>query len=102
MPDTLTIQGERVVGEIALKIAPGTAAADSNRALDAALSESLTEAGKSLGVVLAAPPHRFTRVLPGKDAEGCMRFSVRGIAEGGRLVPDHGAADPPRYPKRRR
>jgi hypothetical protein len=100
---TLSIhQDERVRGELALVVAPGTPAGDSNRAIDAALSEALTELGKQLGVVLAAPPHRFARVLPGKDPEGRMRFSIRGCAEGERLVPDHGVVvTAPRYPKRR-
>ncbi len=89
MADPLNVRGEEVEGELALRIAPGTVAADRDRALDAALGAALTEAAIQLGAVMASPPHRFARALPGLDAEGLTRFVVRGRSEGGRLVPAH-------------
>jgi hypothetical protein len=89
MPELLTVRGEHVEGELALNIPPGTVAAERDRALDVALTTLLGDIADKLGAVLASPPHRFARVLPGKDVEGRDRFMVRGRAEGGRLIPDH-------------
>lgn len=85
----LRIEGDRVVGELALAIAPGTRADVQDRAIDAALVDPLTDTAAKLGAVVAAPPHRFVRPIPGKDEAGNTRFAVRARAEGGRLVPDH-------------
>ena len=87
----LRIEGSLVTGEVALVIAPGTRAPDQERLVERALSDALNEAANQLGAVLAAPAHRFARPLPGKDDAGAVRFAVRGRAEGGRLVPDHGS-----------
>lgn len=88
MANLLTIEGPVVAGEIALDIRPGTTAQVRDRALDAALSGPLNDAAERLGAVLAAPPHRFARPLPGADEARRTRFVVRGRAEGGRLVPE--------------
>jgi hypothetical protein len=88
MTVSLSIKDDKVEGEVALDIAPGTVAAECNRALAAALVEPLTEAARSLQVVLAAAPNKFVQALPGKDAQGRTRYRVCGRAEGGRLVPD--------------
>lgn len=91
MSDQLTVKDNEITGEIALAITPGTVADEQNRALDAALAAMLDDAAGQLGAVVAAPPHRFVRPIPGKDDQGRLRFSVRARAEGGRLVPAHGA-----------
>lgn len=92
MADGLTRDGDGVyTGEIAIAIAPGTVANDQNRAVDAAIAPILDATAGELGLVLVAPPHRFVRPLPGKDESGLMRFSIRARAEGGCLVPAHGA-----------
>ena len=88
MADPLDIQGQLVTGEVAIDVPPGTIAQARDRALDAALAGPLNDAAENLGAVLAAPPHRFAQVLPGKDESGLTRFAVRGRAEGGRLVPE--------------
>lgn len=96
MSAQLSIEGDEISGEIALAIPPGMVAKDQNRAIDEALAVALDEVAGKLGAVLAAPPHKFVRPVPGKDAEGKLRFAVRARSEGGLLVPDHNA------PKRRR
>lgn len=88
MADLLTIKDQLVTGEIAIDVPPGTTAQVRDRALDAALSGPLSDAAEQLGAVVAAPPHRFAHPLPGKDEAGLTRFTVRGRAEGGRLVPE--------------
>ncbi len=93
MADALTIKDQLVSGEIAIDVPPGTTAQVRDRALDEALSGPLNDAAGELGAVLAAPPHRFAQPLPGKDEEGRTRFSVRGRAEGGRLVPERQSGD---------
>lgn len=92
MAEGLTRDGDGDVftGEVALAIAPGTVANAQNRAVDAAVLPILEVTAGELGVVLAAPPHRFVRPLPGKNEAGLMRFSIRARAEGGCLVPAHG------------
>jgi len=86
----LELEGEDlVVGELALTIAPGTVAQVQSRAVDDALAGPLAEKAELMRAVLEAAPSRFTRQLPGKDAEGRVRFSIRARAEGDRLVPAH-------------
>lgn len=95
----LSIQGNLVLGRMTLAVPPGTLAQARDKELDALLTTPLSDAAASLGVVLAAPPHRFARPLPGKDEEGRTRFTVGGRAEGGRLVPDPHAS--PSVPARK-
>lgn len=83
----LSTVDEAVEGELALPVAPGTRADAQARAIDEALGPALEAAAEALGVVLGAAPSRFTRMLPGKDAEGRLRFAVAARAEGDRLVP---------------
>jgi hypothetical protein len=91
MSDELAMNDDMLTGEIAIAIAPGTVADAQNRAIDDAVGRLLDDAAAKLGAVLVAPPHRFARPLPGKDESGRTRFSIRARAEGGRLVPAHGA-----------
>ena len=88
MTARLTIQSPLVTGELVIGIRPGTTAEARDRALDGALMGPLNDAAEQLGAVLAAPPHRFVHLPPGKDEAGLARFAVRGRAEGGRLVPE--------------
>ena len=87
MASTVHIEGEEVVGEISLAVAPGTVASVRDRRLDELLGEALHRAANELQVVLAAAPSAYAKPLPGKDAEGRTRFVVRGRVEGDRLVP---------------
>jgi hypothetical protein len=88
----LSVQANEVSGEVLLVIPPGMLAADRDSALDALLSAALAESAAQLGAVLASPPHRFARALPGKEADGHTRFSIRGRVEGERLSPNHGSS----------
>lgn len=85
----LAIEDEQINGEIALVVAPGTSSEVQTRAIDDALEAPLSSKAKELGLVMDAAPSRYTRAVPGKDAEGRLRFAVRGRAEGDRLVPNH-------------
>jgi hypothetical protein len=93
MPEPITVRDEVVEGELSLDIKPGTTANERDKQLDALLAAPLADAAEQLDSVLAAPAHRFAKPLPGKDDEGLTRFTVRGRAEGGRLVPDHRAIE---------
>lgn len=86
---SVDLAAETVSGELAIAVAPGTTADKQTRAIDGALGDALEARAKELGLVLDAQPSRFTRMLPGKDDEGRVRFSVRARAEGDRLVPAH-------------
>lgn len=88
----LSTQANEITGEVRLEIGPATVAAERDRMLDAALSEPLTDAAEKRGAVLASPPHRFARALPGKDAQGLTCFVIRGRIEAERLIPNHGAS----------
>jgi hypothetical protein len=88
MAPELRIEGDRVRGELALEVPPGTKAAKRDRALDALLAAPLSDAAGALDVVLAAAPSAFAFPMPGKDEQGRTRFVVRGRIEGDRLVPE--------------
>jgi hypothetical protein len=90
--DALRIEGNEVVGELALVIQLGQKSPSINAALDRALSAKLSDAAAALGVVVAAAPHTFAKPLPGRDEAGRVRYAVRGRREGDRLVPAHGGA----------
>jgi hypothetical protein len=77
----------KLMGTIAVKIAPGTVQKDREAAIDAALEDLLEAGAVELGVVLAAKPVNFTKERPGRDAEGRTIFEVAGRVEGDRLVP---------------
>jgi hypothetical protein len=86
----LSVNGNDVRGEIALSLPPGTVAAERDRKLDALLVGPLDKIAATLCVVLASPPHRFAKAVPGKDEDGNTRFLVRGRIEGECLSPNHG------------
>jgi len=83
----LVQEGERVVGRIAVALKPGASREERERAVDEALNAELVDAASALGVVLAAPPLKYTRELPGRDAEGRTVLEVLGRVEADRLVP---------------
>jgi len=78
---------DRVVGRIGVAVKAGVNRSEREQAIDEALSLALTEAADELGVVLTAVPMKYTRELPGRDAEGRTVLEVIGRVEGDRLVP---------------
>lgn len=89
MSEKLTVKGNEVSGEIALQLAPGMKAGQIDQLLFDALNEALHEAATELGAVLGTYPARYAKPLPGRDAEGKIRYAVRARREGDRLVPAH-------------
>lgn len=86
-PYGVIAEGGRVVGTIAVELAPGISRADREQAIDVALGEALAAAAKELGLVVSASPSRFVRERPGRDAQGRTMLDVAGRAEGDLLVP---------------
>jgi hypothetical protein len=87
MERDLRIDGDLVVGTIALSVPPGTVAAARDKMLDDALRLQLGDLADELRVALAAAPRRYAWPLPGRDEQGRTRFSVCGRVEGDVLVP---------------
>ena len=83
----LMAQGGRVLGAIAVTLAPGISKTDREKAIDLALNEPLLEIAKEMGLVLSTSPSRYARERPGRDAEGKTVLDVMGRAEGDLLVP---------------
>jgi hypothetical protein len=86
-PYGLVTEKEEVMGAVAVAIPKGVSSAERARLIAAALADQLTEAAQGLGVVLAAPPERYTRERPGRDAERRTVLDVAGRVEGDTLVP---------------
>ena len=76
-----------VFGAIAVTLPPGVSRADREKAIDAALTDKLTEAAKELGLIVSAAPSRYVRERPGRDADGNTVLDIVGRAEGDLLVP---------------
>ena len=83
----LIAEGGRVLGAIAVTLAPGISKGEREKAIDVALNDPLLGAAKELGLVLSASPSRYARERPGRDAEGRTVLDVIGRAEGDLLVP---------------
>lgn len=83
----LRVEGNEVVGEVSIVVAPGTRADVQAKLLDDALRKELADLAASLQVVLVSPPSRYAKPAPGKGADGTTRFVVRGRIEGEQLVP---------------
>ncbi len=96
----LRFDGERIVGELALELTPGTKAGAQDQKLDAVLATGLTELAASIQCVLGASPSAFAKPM-GKHEDGRMRFLVHGRIEGERLVPVKSAARLPPPPSSR-
>lgn len=88
MDENLRIVGERIVGELALRVPPGTRAAERDRMIDAALGARFFELAAALGAAPVAAVSAFVFPRPGKDAEGRTVFDVSARVEGEQLVPD--------------
>jgi hypothetical protein len=86
-PHGLVADDGRLVGTIAVQLAPGTLQKDREIAIDAVLADQLEEGASELGVVLAAKPSKYTKERPGRDAQGRTIFEVAGRVEGDRLTP---------------
>lgn len=83
----LVARDGKVMGTIAVAIAPGSAREAREAKIDEALSSELDRIAAELGAVLAASPSAFTRELPGRDDAGRTVLEVAGRVEGDRLVP---------------
>lgn len=92
MDRDLRIEGDLVVGMIALAVPPGTVAKARDALLDDALRLQLTDLADELRVALAAAPHRYAWDRPGRDPQGRTRFAVCGRVEGDVLVPHRAGA----------
>ena len=77
----------KVVGTIAVRLAPGATWQQREAAIVNELEAKLDAAAQELGVVLAAQPANYTKERPGRDAEGRTVLEVAGRIEGDRLVP---------------
>jgi hypothetical protein len=77
----------RVAGSIVVLIPPGISREARENLIEGELTDKLTEAAETLGVVLAAAPMNYTKEKPGRDAEGRTVIEVAGRVEGDRLVP---------------
>jgi hypothetical protein len=98
MDRELRIEGDLVLGVIAIAVAPGTVAAARDALLDDALRAQLTDLADELRVPLAAAPRKYAWELPGRDDRGRTRFSVCGRIEGDVLVPHRAGAPKPSEP----
>lgn len=86
-PYGVIADGGRVVGTIAVELAPGISKAEREKKIDEELGGALHEAAKELGLVPSTSPARYVRERPGRDAEGKTVLDVVGRAEGDLLVP---------------
>jgi len=76
-----------LVGELAVDVPPGTTAAARDKAIVALLGARLMALASDANVVVAAAPSSFAFPEPGKDEQKRTRFTVRGVIEADRLVP---------------
>src|SRR5436190_21713160 len=83
----LTLDRDRLTGELAVDLPPGTPADQRDRILAALLGDRLDALAADAGVTLAAGSSAFAFVQPGKDDAGRTRFQLRGRVEGDRLLP---------------
>ncbi len=77
----------KIIGTIAVSVAPGATRQQREEAIEAELATRLDAAAEELGVVLAAQPASYTLERPGRDAEGRTVLEVAGRVEGDKLVP---------------
>ena len=87
MSAELRVDGNRMIGTVAIVVPPGTRAAERDALLDAALGERVHALAAELGAAPAAAPSAYAWPRPGKDGEGRTTFDVCARAEGDRLLP---------------
>jgi len=83
----LEFVGKSLVGELVLDMPPGTTAAARDKALDALLGPRLEKLALEMTAVVATAPSAFAFPEPGKDEQKRTRFSIRGVIEADRLLP---------------
>lgn len=96
----LRIEGERVVGVVALDLSPGTRAGPQDEQLDKVLGPALSDLAEDLDCVLGAAASTFAKPM-GKLEDGRARFLVHGRVEGDRLLPVRSAGRLPPPPSSR-
>ena len=79
--------GGRVVGRVAVPIPPGVSSRERAALVDDAVGPELARVADELGVTLSTAHEKFTRELPGRDAEGRTLLEVGGRVEGDLLFP---------------
>jgi hypothetical protein len=83
----LELVGKALLGEIALDLSPGTTAATRDKAIESLLGPRLDALANEVTAVVAAAASAFAFQEPGKDEQKRTRFTIRGLLEGDRLVP---------------
>ncbi|EYF06058.1 hypothetical protein [Chondromyces apiculatus] len=86
-PFGLIADDDEVIGLIAVDVPKGSSSTQRARLIAEDLSDQLTGAAQSMGVVLGASADRYTRERPGRDRAGRMVLDVVGRVEGDVLVP---------------
>ena len=83
----LDLVGKSLVGELVLELPPGTTAAARDKAIDALLGPRLDALASQLTAVVSASASAFAFQEPGKDDQKRTRFTIRGLLEADRLLP---------------
>lgn len=83
----LELEGKALVGELAVDVPPGTTAAARDKAIVALLGPRLQALANEAGIVVGAAASSFAFPEPGKDEQKRTHFTVRGVIEGDRLIP---------------
>lgn len=84
---SLELVGKSLVGELALEVPPGTTAVARDQAIDALLGPRLDALANEATAVVSAAPSAFAFQEPGKDEQKRTRFTIRGLLEADRLLP---------------
>jgi hypothetical protein len=84
---SLELSGKSLSGELALDLPPGTTAAARDKAIDALIGKRLEQLASEIGAVIATAPSAFAFPEPGKDDQKRTRFTIRGVVEADRLIP---------------
>lgn len=91
----VVVQGNRVVGTIAVRIPPGSSHETRLQIIEDALVEPLGRAVQELGAILSTTSSKFVRERSGRDSEGRTVLDVEGMLEGDLLVPSVRTAKKP-------
>ena len=83
----IVARGGRVVGRVAVLVPPGVSSRERSQIVDEVLAPELARVAEELGATLSTAPEKFTRELPGRDAEGRTHLEVGGRVEGDLLFP---------------
>ena len=83
----LWVEGDRVLGTVAVRIAPGTSQEQRLRAIADELDGPLSDVASRLGAVLGSSWERYCRERPGRDAQGRVVLEVFARVERDVVVP---------------